>query len=162
MRLDYKEVDLLKNIIIFIMFILSFSSYSCEEVDLIKIDKSDKKMYLMKEEKVIKTYEILIGKNPIGAKEKIGDKKTPEGNYILDYKNDRSFYYKSIHISYPSEDDKKNAIKNGWNPGGDITIHGENPDQEIEWTEGCIAVTNKEIDEIWRLVDIPTPIIIEP
>lgn len=151
----------MKNLVAFILCTLSFLCYSSEGVDLVRVDKSERKMHLIKNNITVKTYEILIGENPIGAKEKLGDKKTPEGVYLLDYKNDRSTYYKSIHISYPNEEDRKKADQMGWNPGGGITIHGEDP-QGVKWTRGCIAVSNEDMDDIWKLVDIPTPIIIRP
>jgi murein L,D-transpeptidase YafK len=113
---------------------------------------------------VIKVYDIILGKDPDGHKRRLGDYKTPEGTYVLDYKNSQSIYYKSIRISYPNEKDEADAAKKGWDPGGGLTIHGQKNDSltKEEWTEGCIGVTNKEMDEIWELLDLPVTIIIEP
>jgi murein L,D-transpeptidase YafK len=154
----------LKSTGFLLFFICFFVSHGMEKADLVRVEKSLRKMYLLKESGIIKVYDISLGKNPVGPKEMYGDQKTPEGVYTLDYKNDKSTYYKSIHISYPDERDRKNAAKKGWNPGGDITIHGQlgNDVLEGDWTEGCIAVSNEDIDEIWELIDIPTTIIIEP
>ena len=148
-----------------ILFFLSFLTIQAEEkVDLVRVNKSSRRMYLIGGCRVIRVYEISLGKNPLGPKEREGDQKTPEGIYTLDYKNNKSIYNKSIHISYPNENDRKNAAKKGWNPGGDITIHGQLGDavSEGDWTEGCIAVSNEDIEEIWSMVNIPTTIIIEP
>nr|WP_320047871.1 L,D-transpeptidase family protein [uncultured Ilyobacter sp.] len=147
------------------MFFIIYSAvYAGVKIDLVKVDKSSKKMFLMSGSEVIKVYDISLGRDPVGHKKKLGDKKTPEGIYILDYKNSQSIYYKSIHISYPNEKDKVAAAKKGWDPGGSITIHGQKKSSlsKEEWTEGCIGVTNREIDEIWELLDLPVTIIIEP
>ena len=147
------------------LFFISFLTVQAgEKVDLVRVDKSSRKMYLIEGSRVIRMYEISLGKNHLGPKEREGDQKTPEGVYTLDYKNNKSIYHKSIHISYPNEKDRKNAAEKGWNPGGDITIHGQMGDavSEGDWTEGCIAVSNEDIEEIWSMVNIPTTIIIEP
>ena len=102
----------------------------------------------------------------MGAKEQQGDHKTPEGHYILDRRNAKSKFYKSIHVSYPNEQDRRRAEKKGVLPGGDIMIHrlpnGQGyigaAHRAIDWTDGCIAVTDSEMDEIWKLVPDGTPI----
>ena len=111
-----------------------------------------------------------FGDNPVGHKQQEGDERTPEGKYILDYKKDDSSFYKAIHISYPNKDDIESAKKKGVSPGGFIMIHGQKNGygwaawitQYFNWTDGCIAVTNSEMDEIWEAVDIGTPIEIKP
>lgn len=130
------------------------------------IDKSDRRIYLYNGNRVIATYHIALGSNPIGAKHIQGDKKTPEGNYTLDYKKSDSSYYKAIHISYPSKKDIEYAKSIGKNPGGLIMIHGQ-PNgwgwlspilQRFNWTSGCIAVSNEDMDKIWSMIKLGTPI----
>lgn len=119
---------------------------------------------------VIRTYRVALGGTPVGAKEQQGDHKTPEGHYILDRRNPKSQFYKAMHISYPNEQDRRKAKKKGTSPGGDIMIHGlpngmgslGAAHRAVDWTDGCIAVTNSEIDEIWELVADGTPIEIKP
>lgn len=154
----------LTNKFLLIFFIICSAVYADKKIDLVKVDKSSKKMFLMSGNQVIKIYDISLGIDPIGHKGKSGDNKTPEGIYTLDYKNSQSIYYKSIHISYPNEKDKAAAAQKGWDPGGDITIHGQKKGSlsKEEWTEGCIGVTNEEMDEIWDLLQLPVTIIIEP
>jgi murein L,D-transpeptidase YafK len=124
----------------------------------------------MREGEILSAYRVALGKHPDGRKIKAGDKRTPEGNYILDGRNRDSKFHLALHISYPNESDLVNANKLGVTPGGDIMIHGL-PDQFrklgrlhrlSDWTNGCIAVTNHEIEEIWRLVPDGTPIEIKP
>jgi murein L,D-transpeptidase YafK len=130
--------------------------------------KSYRKLLLMRGDEVLKTYIVSLGGNPVGPKIRQGDNKTPEGTYILDRHNTNSQYHRSIHISYPNADDLARARKLGVAPGGELFIHGLPNDfhghSEAlgDWTEGCIAVTNAEIDEIWRAVADGTPIEIKP
>ena len=152
-------------------------SYNSEMIipDSVKVDsaavfKSERKLALYSDGKEIKTYSVSLGKNPVSPKEKKGDKKTPEGSYILDSRLKNSRFHLAIHISYPNEQDKLNAEKLGVSPGGDIMIHGmpnklmypEDYYANTDWTDGCIAVSNDEIEEIWRLVEDGTPITIYP
>ena len=136
--------------------------------DKVLVLKSERKLLLMKGDEVLKTYSISLGANPVGPKIRQGDSKTPEGNYVLDRHNAHSQYYKSIHISYPNAEDVARARKLGVPIGGDLFLHGlpndfdGPPEQQGDWTEGCIAVTNAEIDEIWRAVADGTPIQIKP
>lgn len=141
-----------------------------KKVDLVFVDKSDAKMQLMLKGEKVKEYSVAFGANPDGHKEQEGDERTPEGRYILDYKKADSSFHKAIHISYPSEGDKARAKEKGVNPGGKIMIHGQRNGlgwlswvtQWFNWTDGCIAVTNEQMDEIWELVDVGTPIEIVP
>ena len=127
-------------------------------------------MYLIKNNITLREYDISLGGNPFGHKEKEGDQRTPEGQYILDYKKSDSAFYKAIHISYPNAQDKINAEKKNVDPGGAIMIHGQRNGygwlspltKFLDWTHGCIAVTNSEIDEIWLAVSEDTPIEILP
>jgi murein L,D-transpeptidase YafK len=137
-----------------------------EQADSVLVDKSDEKLYLLKDESVIAEYSISVGANPEGHKQKEGDERTPEGRYVLDYKKADSAFYKAIHISYPNEADKKAAAARGVDPGSAIMIHGQRNrlgwlsfiTQRFNWTDGCIAVTNSEMDEIWNSVSANTPI----
>ncbi len=141
-----------------------------EKCDQVKVDKSERRLYLMKGDNVIKEFRVALGRRPVGRKECRGDKRTPEGEYTLDYEIKDSSYYKSIHIDYPNAKDKKRAGRKGCDPGGDICLHGIRNglgwlDQflnHFNWTAGCIAVTNSEIDEILELVTLPLPVKIRP
>ncbi len=155
---------------ILLLFISCFCSANAQKVDLVLVKKSAEKMYLFSEGKVLKTYSVSLGANPDGHKEQEGDERTPQGNYVLDYKKEDSSFYKAIHISYPNKIDIEQAKKAGVSPGGQIMIHGQKNGfawlsgltQYFNWTDGCIAVTNQEMDEIWNLVDTGTPIEIQP
>lgn len=125
----------------------------------------------MKDGKVVREYHVSLGQNPIGHKQERGDFRTPEGVYTLFFKNPDSRFYRSIALNYPNERDRAIAAARGVDPGGDIVIHGQ-PNAHFgpydgvanafNWTEGCIALTNPEMREIWNLVDIDTPIEIRP
>lgn len=136
--------------------------------DKVVVLKRERKLLLIKGNEVLKTYAVSLGGNPVGLKIREGDRRTPEGNYVLDWHNAYSQYHKSIHISYPNAKDVARARRLGVRTGGDLFIHGlpndfEGPDQQLgDWTNGCIAVTNAEIDEIWRVVADGTPIEIKP
>jgi murein L,D-transpeptidase YafK len=140
------------------------------KVDKVVVIKSERRLMLMSHGRVLKSYRVALGRNPVGAKHQAGDGKTPEGLYRLDWRNPHSKFYRSIHISYPSTADAAAARAAGSDPGGDIMIHGlPNGRSSIgarhakwDWTEGCIAVTNREIAEIWRMVTDGTLIVILP
>lgn len=164
---------MLLRTLLFSILLLAFTSnilYAQEFADLIVVIKSKRVMFLMKEGKILKAYRVALGKNPVGAKYAQGDGKTPEGRYYIVGRNPNSNFYKSLKISYPNERDIEKAIRLGVNPGGGIMIHGLSKNVEYlgkyhildDWTEGCIAVTNEEMDEIWMLVAEGTPIEILP
>jgi murein L,D-transpeptidase YafK len=121
-------------------------------------------MLLLRGESVVRSYRIALGREPFGHKVQEGDGRTPEGSYLIDRRNPRSAYHLSLHISYPNEADRARAAALGIDPGGDIMIHGlsNGERKEGDWTRGCIAVTNEEMDEIWELVEDGTPIEINP
>ena len=131
------------------------------KIDKVLVLKSKRQMYLMEKGVKIKTYQIALGDDPVGHKVKEGDEKTPEGTYVLDYRNDKSSCYKALHISYPNAQDKLKAKQLKVSPGGFIMIHGLHPNIKAlgkahrlyDWTDGCIAVTNQEMDEIWKYVE---------
>ena len=141
-----------------------------EPVDKVLIEKKKRLLTLISGGQAIKTYKIALGGNPVGPKERRGDNKTPEGNYTIVSRNRRSDYHLSLRISYPNGKDKKRAKELGVSPGGDIMIHGIKNGlgwlggfhSEIDWTEGCIAVTDNEMEEIARLVPNGTPVEIRP
>jgi len=138
--------------------------------DKILIEKKERRLTLISKDKVLKTYKIALGGNPNGPKERQGDHKTPEGTYVIDSRNKDSRYHLSLHISYPNEKDKKRAKELGVSPGGDIMIHGIKNGfswigdfhTERDWTKGCIAVTDEEIEEIDKLVPNGTIVEIRP
>jgi murein L,D-transpeptidase YafK len=136
----------------------------------ILVIKSDRRLCLMDGDKVLKTYRIALGKNPVGRKSCEGDHRTPEGEYMIDWKSEKSRYHRALHISYPNSSDTAVARERGCSPGGDIMIHGLPANlgwlggmhRLVDWTRGCIAVTNSEIEEIFGRVRPGTPIEIEP
>lgn len=146
------------------------SSHAAESVDRVKVLKHERKMVLFSGTDVISEYHIALGGSPVGHKLQEGDQRTPEGKYTLDYKKSDSAFYKSIHISYPNSKDKEAAKAAGVDPGGFIMIHGQKNGfgwlapvmQFFDWTDGCIAVTNEEMDEIWDLVKTGATIEILP
>ena len=138
--------------------------------DRILIEKKQRRLMLISKGEVLKTYKIALGGNPDGPKTRHGDNKTPEGTYLIDSRNKDSHYHLSLHISYPNERDKKRASELGVSPGGDIMIHGlKNGFSRVgdlhtdsDWTKGCIAVTDEEIDEIAKSVRNGTIVEIRP
>ncbi len=139
-------------------------------VDFLKVDKSERKMYLYSNGEIIKTFSVALGANA-GPKTQENDRKTPEGKYTLIKKIADSQFHKAILISYPNKDDIASAKQRGVNPGGLIEIHGQYNSwwsgfnilwQWKNWTDGCIALTNKDMDIVWGLVNVPTAIEITP
>lgn len=140
--------------------------------DKIVVEKSVRKMTLYSKDKAVATYNIALGFTPEGHKQQKGDGRTPEGTYEIAFKNKNSKYHLSLAISYPSRQDILNARKKQLNPGGDIVIHGYPnilPDwiadktlKNKDWTKGCIAVSNSEIEQIWSYVKVGTVIEIKP
>src|SRR5260370_39613096 len=138
------------------MFTLGLYASARKQADRIIIVKSARTLTVMKEGKPLKTYRVALGREPVGAKTREGDGKTPEGSYKIDWRQDASLYHRALHISYPNSADRERARKLGVSPGGSIMIHGlmrKYADlgalhRTTDWTEGCIAVTNDEIDEI--------------
>jgi murein L,D-transpeptidase YafK len=131
--------------------------------DLVVVSKKRREMVLLRGENVLRTYRIALGREPVGPKRQEGDGRTPEGRYIIDRRNAKSQYYLSLHVSYPDAADVARAREAGVDPGGDIMIHGlkDGVRRDGDWTQGCIAVTDEEMDEIWGLVGEGTAIWIE-
>jgi murein L,D-transpeptidase YafK len=140
------------------------------QADRIVIVKSSRTLTLLRQGQVLKIYKVALGQEPVGPKSKRGDNRTPEGEYIIDSRNPRSQFHLALHVSYPNEGDRARAARLGVNPGGDIMIHGLPPayaylgplHRQTDWTLGCIAVTNAEIEEIWSLVPNGTKVEIKP
>lgn len=138
--------------------------------DYIVIEKSKRRLTLLSHGQVLKSYRVSLGRKPVGPKLSEGDDRTPEGVYRIDYRMRDSAYHLALHISYPNELDLKKARRRGVSPGGDIMIHGIGGAAKkvgdlhplFDWTNGCIAVTDPEIEEIWRLTPLGTIVNILP
>ncbi len=149
---------------------LSLAMAETPPITKVVVRKEERRLYLMSYGEVVRSYRISLGQSPVGHKLYEGDSRTPEGRYILDYRNPNSDFYKSIRVSYPNAKDRSLAKAWGLNPGGNIMIHGLPNDVGdmgfaylgLDWTDGCIAVSNEQMDEIWQLVDMGTPIQILP
>jgi murein L,D-transpeptidase YafK len=139
-------------------------------IDRILVEKSARKLSIFAGDKKLKSYRVALGRNPVGAKEQEGDMKTPEGVYKIDSRNPQSDYHLALHVSYPSDEDNARAAERGVNAGFDIMVHGiRNGGGWIgafhrmhDWTAGCIALTDEEIEELWRVTPDGTPIEIRP
>ena len=141
-----------------------FRRYTGPEVTQIQVHKADRKMYLLHHDRVLKEYDIALGFEPVGHKQFEGDGKTPEGQYFISYKNPESDFHLSLKISYPNEADIAFAREQGKSPGGDIVIHGgpREPTTARDWTWGCVAVTDRQMEVIYSMVEVGTPIFILP
>ena len=139
-------------------------------IDRIVVEKSARKLSIFHEGKQLKSYRIALGRNPAGPKQEEGDMKTPEGIYKIDSRNPQSSFHLGLHISYPSDEDNRRAATRGASAGFDIMIHGiQNGRGWIgafhrwkDWTAGCIALTDEEIEELWRVTPDGTPVEIRP
>ena len=135
-------------------------------IDRILVEKSARRLSIFRDGKKLKSYRVALGRNPIGAKEQEGDMKTPEGLYWIDWRNPESDYHLSLHVSYPSDEDNARATERGVNAGFDIMIHGITNGRGWigafhrmhDWTAGCLALTDKEIEELYRVTPDWTPI----
>ncbi len=138
--------------------------------DRIVVVKSERKLHLMKGDEVMRSYDVSLGRNPTGPKIEEGDLRTPEGRYIIDWRNPNSDFFMSLHVSYPNTRDLARSRAQGVHPGGNIMIHGQPNDSEPtlhdylddDWTDGCVAVSNSAMMEIWLSVEDFTPIDIRP
>jgi murein L,D-transpeptidase YafK len=166
MRIYFKKVFLI--IVLLLPELIQAAEFPV--ADEVIIDKSDRELYLLNEGEIFRTFKIALGMVPEGDKKQEGDFKTPEGRYLLDMRNPKSDYFLSIHISYPNAADLQEARSNGVSPGGAIMIHGQpnKPSRsEIyyrtqDWTNGCIAVSNSDMIDLWLMVNDNTPIEIRP
>ncbi|MEI8393607.1 MAG: L,D-transpeptidase family protein [Rhodospirillaceae bacterium] len=138
-------------------------------VDRVEVYKSKHELRLLHDDKLVKKYRVALGRRP-GKKEVQGDFKTPEGRYTIDFIKSDSKFHRALHVTYPNDEDYRTAAQKGKSPGGDIMIHGlpgesrevKGIHEAFDWTKGCIAVTNREIDEIAGAVKPGTPIVIYP
>ncbi|SRR6266568_4853132 len=145
-------------------------SQAPEKADSILILKKPHLLELLAQGRIIHTYKVALGQGGLAPKEREGDARTPEGHYVIDARYAQSHYHKALHVSYPNAEVRKRAAKLGVRPGGAIMIHGL-PNgkgwlgpvhRQYDWTLGCVAVTDQEIDEIWNLVPVGTPVEIRP
>lgn len=144
-----------------------FRTYDGPEVTRVEIHKAARKMYLLHHGQILKTYGVGLGSNPVGHKQFEGDAKTPEGTYYIDRRNPNSNFHLSLGISYPNDADRAFARAQGKSPGGDIFIHGRDGKHTArgrgrDWTDGCIAVTDREMEDIYAMVRVGTPVVIYP
>lgn len=141
-----------------------------EKADLVIVSKAESRLYLERAGKQFASFKVAFGGNPHGHKQQEGDERTPEGKYVLDSKNPHSGYYKAIHVSYPNARDRASAKARGVSPGGQVMIHGQKNGfawlgpiaQLFDWTNGCIALSNADMDVVWTAVDVGTLIEINP
>lgn len=153
-----------------LLIVVCPSVWSDSNVSLVRVVKSDHKLQLLAGENLLREFHVVFGANPTGHKVQQGDERTPEGSYVLDYKKADSAFHKSIHISYPNAKDIAAAKSLGVNPGGQIMIHGQKNrlgwlsfvSRYYNWTNGCVALSNSDMDEVWSLVKEGTPIEILP
>ncbi len=139
-------------------------------VDSILVEKSAHRLTLFQRGRVARTYLVALGQRPVGDKVRRGDMRTPEGRFTIEARNPQSKFHRALRISYPDAAHRERARRLGVSPGGDIMIHGLPPRQawvgaahrDFDWTEGCIAVTNEEIEEMWDAIPVGTPIHILP
>lgn len=153
-----------------LLLALSLASAHAQAVDLVRVKKGARKLQLISLGVVIREFNVALGGSPTGHKQREGDQRTPEGRYVLDYKKPDSSYYKAFHISYPNAADVARAKAAGVSPGGQIMIHGQMNGfgslaglvQRFDWTDGCVALSNDDMEEVWTLVNIGTPIELLP
>jgi murein L,D-transpeptidase YafK len=171
LRIGYRLARcILAGILLFASLPLLFGQRSSASADRVVVYKRERKLVLLSQGKELRSYKIALGSEPVGPKARQGDHRTPEGVYTLDSRNPNSHFYKAFHISYPNSNDLAAARKLGVSAGGDIMLHGlprayawvGREHTLRDWTDGCIAVTNEEMDEIWKLVRVGTPIEIRP
>jgi murein L,D-transpeptidase YafK len=173
MKRRYRVLIIVVGVLVLISlynFIPEYHLQNGAKVDSLVVYKSKRQLLAFYKGTVVETYDVSLGREPVGDKEYEGDNRTPEGLYHINDKNAHSRYHKNLGISYPDSSDIEYSRRIGRPPGGDIKIHGLRNGTGVlgryhriyDWTLGCIAVTNDEIDELFNLVDIGTPIKIEP
>ena len=148
------------------------SAHRTSKVDRVLVLKSRHEMLLYAGRNVVARYAIGLGSKPVGAKQREGDQRTPEGRYMLDYRNANSAYFRSGHVSYPDAADRARARRAGVPPGGAIMVHGQPNDPMLraavraypfpDWTDGCIALSNADMADFWARIAVPVPIEIQP
>lgn len=171
-KMTFKMRSLLVVKFSILIMLLTTSHVFAADISAAKIiiEKKARRLTLLSKGQPKRTYSVSLGRSPKGPKEREGDNKTPEGVYVIDSRNIKSSYHKSMHLSYPSIKDINRAKELGVSPGGNIMIHGIKNGlgwagdfhRWLDWTQGCIAVTNKEMDELWELVPDGTSVEIKP
>lgn len=160
----------MQKIVALLLIVFSVGIFAAEKADRVVVIKSKKTLSLYRGDRKLATYPVVFGARPVGHKQREGDKRTPEGHYLLDFKKPNSDFYKAIHISYPDDEDVERAKKLGVAPGGAIMIHGQRNylgkawfiTRKFNWTNGCIALSNPDMEAVWQAVDEGTPIEIKP
>ncbi len=153
-----------------LLLLAAVSAFAAPPVDRVLVLKREHKMLLLNGTEVVKSYSVALGRGGLAAKQRQGDRRTPEGTFRIDWRNPASKFHRALHISYPRALDRVRAARFGAAPGGDIEIHGLPPafswvganHRIVDWTDGCIAVTDSEMEEIWELVPDGTVIEIRP
>lgn len=153
-----------------LLLLLAQAIHATEKADFVLVKKSESRLYLKKNGATLASFHVSFGAQPQGHKQRQGDERTPEGRYVLDFKNERSSFHKAIHVSYPNQRDIVAAKARGVDPGGSIMIHGQKNGfgwlapvtQMFNWTDGCIAMSNSDMERVWNAVDVQTPIEIDP
>ena len=156
--------------ILALMFLLVGCTFGSQKIDRVVVLKKEHRMILYSGNTVVKSYAVALARGGLRPKEQRGDHRTPEGEYRIDSRRSASAFHRALHVSYPSEADRARARKMGVDPGGDIMIHGirnglgwlGSAHRSMDWTDGCIAVTDSEIEEIWELVGDGTTVEIRP
>lgn len=152
------------------LLLLAAPALALEKADFVLVDKSDQRLYLYRGERLLAALPVVFGGNPQGHKQQEGDQRTPEGRYVLDYKKADSGYYRAIHISYPNAADVASAQARGVAPGGLIMLYGQRNGwgwaafltQRFNWTNGCVALSDADMEQVWQSVDVGTPIELRP
>jgi len=163
---------MLRNALVFSLLLVFqlAAADDLQKADEVLVIKSEKRLYLIADGARFASFRVTFGGDSKGHKREVGDQRTPEGHYTLGYKNVNSRYYKSIRITYPNVQDRLNAQERGVDPGGDIMIHGQANGwqwatpvvQLFSWTDGCVALSNSNMDKIWEAVETGIPIEIRP
>lgn len=160
---------MIRSVIATALFLIATHA-ATPQADQVLIQKSARQLTLFRNGKQLRSYHVSLGANPKGAKEREGDGRTPEGRYTIDSRNAYSKYHLALHVSYPNAVDRARARQQRISPGGDIMIHGT-PNRwrwvsfvfpHLDWTAGCIAVSDRDIEEIWKLVPNGTVVEIRP
>ncbi len=160
----------MRTLIATALLLIAATLNATEQADRVLIQKSARQLTLLRKDRALRSYQVSLGSNPKGAKEREGDGRTPEGLYTIDSRNAYSKYHLALHVSYPNAADRARARRLHVRPGGEIMIHGT-PNRwrwlsvvfaHTDWTKGCIAVSDSDIEEIWRLVPNGTVVEIRP
>jgi murein L,D-transpeptidase YafK len=160
----------IRRILFAFLTVVSFTVLATEKSDRVVVDKTAKTLSLYKSTDLIASFPVVFGPQSVGHKQQEGDGRTPEGSYLLDFKKSDSAFYKALHISYPNPKDVEAAKLRGVHPGGSVMVHGQKnylgwawfATKHFNWTNGCIALSNKDMDIVWESVDAGTSIEIKP